>query len=74
MPGERLAISDGVVWIDGQPLKESYVKSGAEPNSAAWRESEMLLGEAEYWVIGDNRRVTDFGRVPTRKIVGKALF
>jgi signal peptidase I len=73
LPGERLAIADGVVRIDGQPLDEPYVR-----NRSAWRMSEVQLGPDEYFLIGDNRGMReeehDFGRAPRSRIIGKVLF
>jgi signal peptidase I len=74
LPNERVAVVQGVVYLNGQPLEEPYVKFPAEPTSAAWQKREIPLSEGEYWVMGDNRKVTDFGGIETRKIVGKALF
>jgi signal peptidase I len=73
LPGERIAISDGTVRIDGTPLEEPYVR-----NRSAWTMSEVQLGADEYFLIGDNRGMSaaehDFGRAPRSRIVGKVVF
>jgi signal peptidase I len=73
LPGERLAIADGVVRINGTPLDEPYVR-----NRSAWTMSEVQLGPDEYFLIGDNRGMReedhDFGRAPRSRIIGKVLF
>jgi len=73
LPGERIAIRQGIVYIDGQPLDEPYVKLF----NPSWQESEVTLKPDEYYVIGDNRSMRSdehtHGRVETRRIVGKVL-
>ena len=73
LPGERIAIVDGQVLIDGQPLDEPYVV-GREK----WNLAEKQLGPGEFIVIGDNRsmdqQLHSWGRVPREKIAGKVLW
>jgi signal peptidase I len=72
LPGERVRIRQGQVYIDDEPLREEYVK-----NRAPWNESEMELGPDEYFLVGDNRgmalRDHEHGAVRRSKIVGKVL-
>jgi len=72
LPGETLAITNGQVFINGQPLAEPYVKF-REP----WNYRPVQLGAAECFVIGDNRgmRMEDHtcGVTQRRKLVGKPL-
>ena len=72
LPGERVRIRQGQVYIDDEPLREDYVK-----NRAPWNESELELGPDEYFLVGDNRgmasRDHDHGAVRRSKIVGKVL-
>lgn len=48
LPGERIDISGGKTYIDGNPLQERYVSSMAEDYA-------VELGEDEYLLLGDNR-------------------
>ena len=70
LPGERIEIRDGGVWVDGAPIEESYI---ANPGSysGAWS-----LGDEEYFVLGDNRNNSSdshsWGLLPQENIVGKA--
>ena len=69
LPGERLSIVDGDVLIDGVPLSEPYVRHRRDLNM-----DEVRLQPDEYFVMGDNRVSSDFGRVEAERIVGRLLF
>jgi signal peptidase I len=73
LPGERLAIVDGQVEIDGVALSEPYVQ-----HRRPWVLPEVQLGPSEYFVVGDNRGMNaadhTFGRVDAFRIVGKVVF
>ncbi len=73
LPGERIAIAEGTVRINGKPLDEPYVR-----NKSAWTMREVQLGADEYFLIGDNRGMSaddhDFGRAPRSRILGKVVF
>ncbi len=73
LPGERLRIDGGQVFINGVPLDEPYVLY-----RAAWDVPEVTLMADEYYVIGDNRgmRAADhsFGRASASRILGSLLF
>lgn len=73
LPGERVAIVGGQVYVNGAALDEPYVQ-----NRSAWDVPEVTLTSQEYFVIGDNRgmRAADhtFGRVDAARILGRILF
>lgn len=73
LPGERIAIIDGNVRVNGEPLDEPYVR-----NRSAWTLPEVQLGSDEYFLVGDNRGMReeehDFGRANRSRILGKVLF
>ena len=65
LPGETVQIIGSQIYIDGEVLVEKF---GKDPISNAGIASEsILLGENEYFVLGDNRRVSVDSR---DKIVG----
>ena len=70
LPGETVEVQRGTVYINGRVLTEPYLDR--KDNSSARR---VTLGEAEYYVIGDNRRNSNdsrsWGPVPEDNIVGR---
>lgn len=78
LPGEKVQIIGGYVYINGELLEEdeSFDKI-ADPGIA---ETEILLGSDEYFVLGDNRnssedsRSGNIGPVSKSTITGKAWF
>jgi signal peptidase I len=73
LPGERVAVAGGQVQINGAPLSEPYVRF-----RRPWDVPEVTLGPQEYFVMGDNRGMSegehDFGRVDVGKILGRVVF
>lgn len=78
LPGETIQIIDGYVYINGRfyAEDESYDKIA----DAGIAETELKLGENEYFVLGDNRnnsedsRSGNIGAVHKDTIEGKAWF
>ncbi len=70
LPGERVEVRDGAVWINGYRLDEPYLNSGI-PYTGTWS-----LGPDEYFVLGDNRANSSdshaWGPLPRKNIIGKA--
>lgn len=75
LPGDTISISDGVVYRNGQPLKEDYTKDGF----TAGYMDEITVPEGELFVMGDNRqnstdsRDQNVGFVSEKQIVGEAV-
>jgi len=69
LPGERISIVGGQVHINGSRLLEPYVRV-----RRAWDQDSVTLASSEYFVIGDNRQASDFGRVDRSKIEGKVVY
>jgi signal peptidase I len=74
-PGDDLRIDHGQVYVNGTPVKESYVpKRFADDRS----QPEMTVPAHEYFVMGDHRSISsdsrDFGPVDRALIYGKAAF
>lgn len=78
LPGEKITIQDGRVLIDGYFYEEDDTFDMIEDGGIA--SNGILLGEDEYFVLGDNRnnsedsRSANIGTVMEGDIVGKAWF
>jgi len=68
LPGEEIAIRDGVVYVAGAALNEPYVQLMDFGDVSRGR-----LGSAKYVVIGDNRSGTAIAVVRENRIVGKVI-
>lgn len=69
LPGETVAVANGKVYINGRILDEKYTQ-GEPP----WRVTEFTLQPYEYFVIGDNRTISELHRKDENDIIGKVLF
>ena len=69
LPGERVQVVDGKVFIDGEPLDEPYART-----KDGLSRREVTLGPDECFVVGDNRRISVLGPISERYILGKVLF
>ena len=79
MPGETVWIDeDGQIYINGEVLKESYGREVIRPEFIGRASEEILLGEDEYFVLGDNRnnsadsRYPEVGNIGRDDIIGRA--
>lgn len=78
LPGEHVQIVGGYVYINGVPLEEDEVYDKISDPGIA--ENEIVLGNDEYFVLGDNRnnsedsRSGNIGPVNRDTITGKAWF
>jgi signal peptidase I len=72
LPGERVAVTGGVVTIDGRTLPEPYVQFPDRRSAPA-----VTVPPGAVYVLGDNRADSDdsrnFGVVRDSELVGKAL-
>lgn len=80
LPGETVQIlENGDIMINGEKLNESYGKEVIWDCNRGLAEDEIVLGENEYFVLGDNRndsldsRSNVVGTVKRSEIVGKVL-
>ncbi len=75
-PGDTVQIIDGQLYVNSALVKDDYDKI-AEPGIAA---QKLLLGEDEYFVLGDNRNNSEdsrsgtVGMIHKSQIIGKAWF
>ncbi len=72
LPGEKVEVRDGRVWINGIALNEPYISGPPIYNES------RVLGDNEYLVLGDNRNNSSdshiWGVLPRENIIGKSIF
>jgi signal peptidase I len=73
LPGEKIEVRDGIVYINDKPLKEDYIKE--KPFSTY---GPVTVPPNNLFVMGDNRNASRdsriFGFLPFDKVVGKSMF
>ena len=73
LPGERIAVRGGRVFIDGSPLRESYLpdQDGVDPYP------ERRVPADHFFMMGDNRSESCdsrfWGAVPRENIIGEVF-
>ena len=77
LPGERLHITNGVVYINGQVLHEPYLpEKWTYNNNWPATGQDQLMPPDQYFVMGDNRNHSSdsraFGAIELGSILGKA--
>lgn len=84
VPGDNISVQDGVLYRNGQEQSEYYVvgnwdywQAGLEYGVGHGEWVGKTLGEDEYYVMGDNRKISKdsryFGAITKGAIVGKAI-
>lgn len=78
VPGDTVQIKNGAVYVNGGLFDEKAETAAIEDAGVAT--DEIMVGEDEYFVLGDNRnssedsRYANIGNVKKEHIVGKAWF
>jgi signal peptidase I len=75
VPGDRLRIDRGQVYVNGKPLSEPYIP---EEFRDVRSYDAMVIPKDEFFVMGDHRSISsdsrEFGPVKRELIYGKAAF
>lgn len=77
LPGETIQIVGDTIYIDGKVLEEDFGKDPMTKSGIA--QEPLKLGDDEFFVLGDNRAVSEDSRYPEvgpvskDKIAGKAI-
>ena len=79
LPGETVQIDEqGNIYINGEVLTESYGREVIKPEYIGLAREPIVLGEDEYFVLGDNRnnskdsRTEVVGNIKREDIIGRA--
>lgn len=77
LPGEKVTILGGVVTITNKDNPNGFILDDKEIIYKSEMSDERILGENEYYVMGDNRSNSSdsryWGPLPKEKIVGKPI-
>src|ERR1035438_7203265 len=75
LPGDRLRVDRGLVWLNGKPLPERYVPEEYKDSRSM---TEIVIPDGSYFMMGDHRSISsdsrEFGPVDPDLIYGKAVF
>jgi signal peptidase I len=75
LPGDRIRIDHGQVWLNDRRMREPYVPEAYE-DSRSMR--DLVVPDDTYFVMGDHRSISsdsrEFGPVDRSLIYGKAVF
>ena len=75
LPGDRVRIDSGQVYVNGRPLLEDYVEPDYRDDVSM---RETLVKPGQYFVLGDHRNSSSdsrvWGTVLRKYIYGKAVF
>lgn len=79
MPRDKVLISGGKLYVNGEPVNNTMITTSSI-KEAGLAATEIILGDDEYFVLGDNRnssedsRFETVGNVKRDRIIGKIWF
>ncbi len=78
LPGDKIKIENNKLYINSELVIENYVTFSCNPDYSSFCDvNEFILGENEYFILGDNRNESKdsriIGPITKEEIVGKVL-
>ena len=81
LPGDKIKIENGFVYLNDNRLQEDYLPDGVytnlKPNNKIIEGEEYIIGEDSYFVMGDNRDESNdsryFGTLHKNDILAKVV-
>lgn len=80
LPGDKVMVKDGQVFLNGELLNQTFLPQGviSDPGQYAQEGIEQTVPAGQYLCFGDNRQHSrdgrEFGPIKKDLIVGKAFF
>ncbi|OGM05282.1 signal peptidase I [Candidatus Woesebacteria bacterium GWB1_43_5] len=80
LPGEKVSLTNGKVYIDGKILSESYIPADFVTSQGIFLQEgkEVVVPSNQFFVFGDNRSHSadsrSFGFIEKSRITGRAWF
>lgn len=75
LPGDRVAVRDGRVSLNGTPIREPYLEASDARMVHEEGEVQVVVPAGTVWVMGDHRSnsfdSTAFGPVPVGQLLGR---
>ena len=75
LPGDRIDVRRGAVYVNGERLQEDYIKSQYSDDDSF---DPVRVKKGHYYVLGDHRNSSNdsrnWGEVPEKYVYGKAVF
>jgi signal peptidase I len=76
LPGDRLSVRRGRVYIDGEPQREPFINPDAQC-ALCNMPDEIVIPKGQYYMMGDNRGASadsrEWGPVPKDNMIGDAF-
>ena len=73
LPGEKVVVKDGLVFVGGKKLREDYLPDDFKTLG----DTEVLLRDNQYFVLGDNRDLSNdsriWGTLDKENVIGRAV-